>query len=193
MAAQRVLTISGGEIQLVDVDLSSKQNLDAGLTSLAGLVYASAAFVKYTGADTFTLDTTTYQPSWVSGQAYAIISCPLSGFTSTATSATLVNYTDMLCNISDFPAGATAALRVIWTNNTASRTNNISLYDQLGAADIASSTASQAIATPGTYQITEVTGIVLPTGLKSFMVKVWQTGGAGTITVSGVALQIEKP
>jgi hypothetical protein len=33
---------------------------DDGLTSLAGLVYASAAFVKYTGADTFTLDTTVY-------------------------------------------------------------------------------------------------------------------------------------
>lgn len=39
------------------------QAADSGLTSLAGLTYASAAFVKYTAADTFTLDTTTYQGS----------------------------------------------------------------------------------------------------------------------------------
>ena len=39
------------------------QPSDAGLTSLAGLTYVSTAFVKYTGIDTFTLDTTTYLPS----------------------------------------------------------------------------------------------------------------------------------
>jgi hypothetical protein len=39
------------------------QPSDAGLTSLAGLTYTAAAFVKYTGADTFTLDTNTYSIS----------------------------------------------------------------------------------------------------------------------------------
>lgn len=36
---------------------------DAGLTSLAGLTYVSTSFVKMTGADTFSLDTSTYYKS----------------------------------------------------------------------------------------------------------------------------------
>lgn len=43
--------------------LSAKQASDAGLTSLAGLTYTSLAFVKYSGSDTFTLDTNTYSLS----------------------------------------------------------------------------------------------------------------------------------
>jgi len=43
--------------------LSNKQNLDSGLTSLAGLTYTATAFVKYTGTDTFTLDINTYSLS----------------------------------------------------------------------------------------------------------------------------------
>ena len=40
---------------------SNVQAYDAGLTSLASLTYASASFVKMTGANTFTLDTSTYE------------------------------------------------------------------------------------------------------------------------------------
>src|SRR3990167_7195993 len=42
---------------------SDIQAYDAGLASLASLAYVSTSFVKYTAADTFTLDTATYQPS----------------------------------------------------------------------------------------------------------------------------------
>lgn len=41
--------------------LALKQALHANLTSLAGLSYASASFVKMTNANTFALDTNTYQ------------------------------------------------------------------------------------------------------------------------------------
>lgn len=41
---------------------SAYQPSNTNLTSLAGLTYASSAFVKMTGANTFTLDTTSYQP-----------------------------------------------------------------------------------------------------------------------------------
>lgn len=43
--------------------LAGKQDSNSNLTSLAGLAYASAAFVKMTGANTFTLDTNTYLTS----------------------------------------------------------------------------------------------------------------------------------
>ena len=42
---------------------NGKQAGHANLTSLAGLTYASTSFVKMTGANTFSLDTATYQPT----------------------------------------------------------------------------------------------------------------------------------
>jgi len=51
--------------------LSNKQNLDSGLTSLAGLTYGSLAFVKYSAENTFTLDTTTYEPTLTKGNLSA--------------------------------------------------------------------------------------------------------------------------
>lgn len=42
---------------------SAFQDADTGLTSLAGLSYSAASFVKMTAADTFTLDTNTYYKS----------------------------------------------------------------------------------------------------------------------------------
>ena len=58
-SAPLTLTLSSNGLT-GSVDLSSKQNLSTNLTSLAGLTYASASFVKMTSANTFTLDTATY-------------------------------------------------------------------------------------------------------------------------------------
>ena len=67
VVADSPLSGSGTAASHLTVDLSSKQAADAGLTSLAGLTYASTSFVKMTGADTFTLDTSTYLTSEVDG------------------------------------------------------------------------------------------------------------------------------
>jgi hypothetical protein len=46
---------------------STYQPLDADLTSIAGLGYASTSFLKKTAANTWTLDTATYEPSFAAG------------------------------------------------------------------------------------------------------------------------------
>ena len=43
------------------------QPTHSNLTSLSGLTYVSSSFVKMTGANTFTLDTTTYEPTLTKG------------------------------------------------------------------------------------------------------------------------------
>lgn len=127
-----------------------------------------------------------------SGCPYAIITCPGTLFTSATTGYTTISWTDMICNISNFPIGTLARLLVIWTNNSAGKTNYMQLYDQLGAAVISGSEASQVIASANIYQITSSSTFSLPAGLKSFMAQV-KVSSASTMSVSGLALQIEKP
>lgn len=50
-------------INKLDGNTAAKQASSSNLTSLAGLSYVSASFVKMTGANTFTLDTNTYLTS----------------------------------------------------------------------------------------------------------------------------------
>jgi len=57
------LNFVDGVTSAIQTQIDSKQASDAGLTSLAGLTFASTSFVKMTGADTFTLDTNTYLTS----------------------------------------------------------------------------------------------------------------------------------
>lgn len=72
VTADSPLSGSGTSASHLTVDLSGRQPLDTGLTSLAGLTYASASFVKMTGVDTFTLDTNTYLTSVGTGVANEI-------------------------------------------------------------------------------------------------------------------------
>ena len=62
-------------------------SVPANLTSLAGLTYTSGAFVKLTGANTFTLDTSTY----LTANQSITLSGDLSGSGTTSISATIAN------------------------------------------------------------------------------------------------------
>lgn len=53
-------SFNGGVAQTISYNTIGAQAANANLTSLAGLSYSSASFVKMTGANTFTLDTNTY-------------------------------------------------------------------------------------------------------------------------------------
>jgi hypothetical protein len=73
-------------------DISGKQDADAGLTSLAGLTYASTSFVKMTGADTFTLDTNTYLTTEIDPVFQAWLDAsPLAGYVPYSGATTDVN------------------------------------------------------------------------------------------------------
>jgi len=126
----------------------------------------------------------------VVGEVLAIISCSLDGpFTSTAVAATVVNYTDMILNISEFPANAKGVLRVVW-KNSGNNTSYIDLYDQFGAAAVANSQITEPMAA-NVWELSETaTPFALPAGLRSFQVRLWVS--AGTVTVAKVELQIER-
>jgi len=53
-------SFNGGAAQIISYNTIGAQAASGSLSSLAGLTYASASFVKMTGANTFTLDTNTY-------------------------------------------------------------------------------------------------------------------------------------
>lgn len=124
------------------------------------------------------------------GEVLANIDCSLSGpFTSTAGAAAVVDYTDFIVNISEFPAGAKAVLRIVWKND-GNNTNNMDLYDQFGAAPVANSAESEGMATD-VWEISETDApFDLPAGLKSFQLRLWTD--AGTITVAKAQLQIQR-
>lgn len=121
---------------------------------------------------------------------YTIISCRVAVSTNNVAAWDTISESDMLVNIDDYPSGARAVLRVIWTNSQV-KTNKMKLYDRLGAADVAGSEFSEAIDAANTYEISESSPFVLPSGLKSFQVKVQVTGGI--MVATKVELQIQKP
>jgi len=120
---------------------------------------------------------------------YGIVSCRV-GASVTGTSYAVIANSDMLLNISDFPANAKARLRVTWMGNATGGINYIQLYDQFGAAVVAGSEIAQAI-TPYVWRIDEnSTSFTLPAGLKSFQIQA--KVNAGTMTISKIELQIER-
>lgn len=124
------------------------------------------------------------------GEVLAEFTCPLSGpFATSAGAAAVVDYTDFILNISDFPADAKAILRIVWMNS-GNNTNNMDLYDQFGAAPVAGSSESEGMVA-GVWEISETDApFTLPAGLKSFQLRLWTSGG--TLTVASAVLQIER-
>jgi hypothetical protein len=55
-------TYNGSAAVTISYNTIGAQASNSNLTNLAGLTYASTSFVKMTGANTFTLDTTVYAP-----------------------------------------------------------------------------------------------------------------------------------
>ena len=55
-------TFNGSTAVTISYNTVGAQASNSNLSNLAALTYASASFVKMTGANTFTLDTTTYAP-----------------------------------------------------------------------------------------------------------------------------------
>lgn len=103
---------------------------------------------------------------------------------------TVINFTDMILNIDDYPAGSQAEIEIVWTNNTNSTVNFVRLFDQFGAADVASSEVSQTITSGGTYQIIKIgSPFALPSGLKSYMLQV-KTTTATTMNIAKAQLVI---
>lgn len=82
-------TLSGGVLNVPTYTLTGLggQPLATNLTSLSGLTYASASFVKMTAAGTFALDTNTY----ITGNQTITLSGEASGSGTTAISVTLTN------------------------------------------------------------------------------------------------------
>ncbi|MCA6468801.1 MAG: hypothetical protein IM591_00240 [Chitinophagaceae bacterium] len=80
-------SFNGGVPVTVSYNTIGAQAANANLTSLAGLSYASTAFVKMTGANTFTLDTNTY----LTANQTITLSGNVTGSGSTSITTTIAN------------------------------------------------------------------------------------------------------
>jgi len=122
---------------------------------------------------------------------YAIISCRVGLVGGNATSYTLVNNSDMLLNISDFPANAKGRLRVNWKNTSGSpQTLYLRLYDQYGGVEVSGSEVSQAL-NAGASGIAQSSQFMFPMELKSFMAQ-YKIAPGGTMDIFKIELQIER-
>lgn len=118
-----------------------------------------------------------------------IISCRENLSDGTATTPTIIDGSDMLLNIDDFPNGAKGRLRVNWHNNGAvTRTLHIDLYSRFDAGAVSGSEVSEDVAAD-TWSITEGNLFSLPSGLNSFRVRYWIS--ADSMDISKIELQIE--
>lgn len=80
-------SFNGGTAVTISYNTIGAQVANANLTSLAGLSYASTAFVKMTGANTFTLDTNTY----LTANQTITLSGNVTGSGSTSITTTIAN------------------------------------------------------------------------------------------------------
>ena len=109
-----------GVTSAIQTQITGKQASNSNLTSVAGLTYVSASFVKMTGANTFTLDTNTYaltnQTMYIGTTAVAINrttgALALTGITSIDGTATNLSGTPAL------PNGTTATTQSANDNST---------------------------------------------------------------------------
>ncbi len=136
------------------------QQSNTNLSSLAGLTYASASFVKMTNTNTFSLDTTTYEPSipvattsnqyWSGNKSWQTLNSTAVGLGSVSNALQLVAAN----NLSDLVSTSTAR-----TNLGVAIGTNVQAYNA-GLADIASlaKTDSNIIVGNGTNWVAESNG-----------------------------------
>lgn len=173
------------------------QASSTNLTSLAGLTYVSASFVKMTAAGTFALDTASYLPltgGTLSGNLTVNVSSGNAAFITTG-SGTVggANYFDFLRATTN-AAGATNATKTFRLNNTGAVEVVNSAYSSViftltdaGAGNFASSvTASSIIKSGGTSaQILAADGSVITAGsgisISGGTISA-TAGGGGTVT-----------
>ena len=116
------------------------QPLATNLTSLSGLTYASASFVKMTAAGTFALDTNSYQGALT--------------LTTTGTSgaATLVGNT---LNIPQYSGGASYTFSTGLTNSSGTVTSNLSTGVSGGQSVVGGTAASESLTLSSTTNATK--------------------------------------
>lgn len=102
-------------------------------------------------------------------KVYAVLSCRVH-FEGNFEGYTLVDNTDMLLDISDFPSDAKGRLRVVWRSSIYETHNKIRLYDQYAAVHVSGSEVVGE-AEDSSWHIRESSLFTLPTGLKSFMIE----------------------
>ena len=125
-------------------------------------------------------------------KTFATYSCPITNFTSAATAYATINWTDALSDIDEYPAGSKCEFIVYWTNNTASTTNYMRLFDQFASAAVSGSEHTEVITSANTYQLSRIsTPFDLNSGLTSYMLQVKVS--AGTMTVKKVEVKVILP
>jgi hypothetical protein len=158
-----------GVTSAIQTQFTGKQNSSSNLTSVTGLTYVSASFVKMTGANTFALDTNTYlTSSGVSGMTSGQLA--IAGSATTITSSIAYSTTPTASTISEWDANKNlSAINLIEgfrTQATAAGTTTLVVGDAYQQYFTGSTTQTVALPTTGIvagqqYQIVnQSTGIV---------------------------------
>ena len=170
-----------GVTSAIQTQLNNKQPLSTNLTSLSGLTYASASFVKMTAAGTFTLDTASYQS-------------PLTFSTGlTNTGGTITNNLSTGIAGSQTLVGSTSASQNLILSSTSNATKgriyfgtaNTSVYDELNdRIGVGTGNPLFKLDVVGTARVTlslTVDGPILTSGGSAGSAgQVLTSGGAGT-------------
>ena len=124
------------------------QALSTNLTSLSGLTYASASFVKMTAAGTFSLDTNTY---YLASNPNSYIA--LTALSSTATGLTYTNTTGVFSLTAGYAIPTTASATT-WDTAYTNRITSLTVTGSSGAATLVSN-----VLNIPTYTLTGLGGV----------------------------------
>jgi len=184
------VSFNGGTARTISYNTIGAQASSTNLSSLAGLTYTSSAIVRMTGANTFTLDTASYQPilngtGFVKASGTSITYDNSTYLTTSAASSTYLTISSAAATYQPIGSYVTGSATLGYYPITSGSTTNIATSSLTEVSGITRNTGSGFITgiTNGYWFGTSTTGVTGMTGYNTSNTLVLYTGSSERVMV----------
>ena len=184
------VSFNGGTARTISYNTIGAQASSTNLSSLAGLTYTSSAIVRMTGANTFTLDTASYQPilngtGFVKASGTSITYDNSTYLTTSAASSTYLTISSAAATYQPIGSYVTGSATLGYYPITSGSTTNIATSSLTEVSGVTRNTGSGFITgiTNGYWFGTSTTGVTGMTGYNTSNTLVLYTGSSERVMV----------